>query len=242
MGLKKWPTGRNAHSEGVHGGTFLWKYGECPYLFWGMSLLVLLIVGSFYGGIVMSILKAAMWVHGNTVVLEKFVNVLGISGTYAVENIVCDVDLKNLTDQSDRFSSEIVEAINLMPHPQGSGSTFNASPNTSYWFHFGIPAPVILDNAQTLLSKVFVFYQTKGWTKVTNIHVYDGPSRVKTFDGLQLSGDFSNGIHAENQWELSPPSAIKFGLGISICVQFGPSSTDGLSIKFTSAGADFYTA
>jgi len=103
------------------------------------------------------------------------------------------------------------------------------------WFHIPIATPVILDDIRPLLIKAFVLYKAGGGTKVTNIHVYDGKTKVKAIDGLSLSGDHSGAIDASNSWVIDPPITIKYGLGISIGVSFG----DEGEILFTAAGADF---
>ena len=69
---------------------------------------------------------------------------------------------------------------------------------------------------------------------MTNIHVYDGPTKIRAFDGLALSGDHSNAIDASNNWDITPPVEVKYGLGISVGVAFG----DNGEILFTTAGAD----
>jgi len=134
----------------------------------------------------------------------------------------------------------IVEAENptSFVSRKGSGAQFGAfggaKPN---WFHIPITTPVILDGVRPQLGKVFVFYKTNGAT-ITNLHIYDGPRKVKAFDGLKLSGNHSGSIDASNSWVITPSLKILFGLGISVGVQFGIDPGD---ILFTTAGADFVT-
>jgi len=117
---------------------------------------------------------------------------------------------------------------------------FESDENKTNWFHFPMPTPVILDDIRPPLIKVFVFYKTFAWVDVTNIHLYDGPRRIKTFDGLALSGDHSGGIDASNSWVIDPPITVMYGLGISVGVRFGNrDSSTYPGILFTSAGADF---
>ncbi len=140
-------------------------------------------------------LKAAMWVHGNTVQVEKTAN-------------------------------EILR--------MGWGTTVHQNYSLN-WFHFPVTTPVILDEIRPLLTKVFVFYKAGGGTKVTNIHVYDGPTKIRAFDGLALSGNHGDTIDGANSWDIKPPVEVKYGLGISVEVAFG----DNGEILFTTAGADF---
>ncbi|MCJ7515532.1 MAG: hypothetical protein MUO89_06150 [Dehalococcoidia bacterium] len=127
---------------------------------------------------------------------------------------------------------------------RGWGTHFWGNENTANWFHIPITTPVILDDIRPPLIKVFVFYKTEGNAKITNIHVYDGRSRVKAFDGLALSGDHSGGggVDASNSWVVEPPITILYGLGISVGVEFGSQVNIDIpwpEILFTTAGADF---
>lgn len=125
---------------------------------------------------------------------------------------------------------------------RGWGTHFWGKENTTNWFHIPITTPVIIDDIRPPLVKVFVFYKTNGWAKITNVHVYDGQRKVKAFDGLALSGDHSGGIDASNSWVIDPPITILYGLGISVGVEFGPQDNIGIpwpEILFTTAGADF---
>ncbi len=125
---------------------------------------------------------------------------------------------------------------------RGWGTHFWGKENTKNWFHIPFTNPVILDDMRPQLIKVFVLYKTEGWAKITNIHVFDGPRRVKEFNGLTLSGNHSGGIDASNSWNVNPPITIASGLGISVGVEFGPKDNVDIpwpEILFTTAGADF---
>jgi len=127
---------------------------------------------------------------------------------------------------------------------RGWGTHFWGKEESYNWFHIPFTTPVIVDNIRPTLAKVFVFYKTDGWAKITNVHVYDGPRKVKTFEGLALSGDHSTAIDASNSWVINPPIQIMYGLGLSVGVEFGPVDNAGMpwpEILFTAAGADFQT-
>lgn len=86
-----------------------------------------------------------------------------------------------------------------------------------------------------------MLYATVGTTNIQSIHVYDSDVRIDTFDNLNLSGDHSSFILDNiNTWVVAPEHAMKFGLGISVLVDFGPPTKIGVpEITFFSAGADF---
>ncbi len=122
----------------------------------------------------------------------------------------------------------------------GFGAIFRS--HGAEWFHFAIPTPVIVNGARSSLKKIFVLFKTEGTTKITNVHVYDGNSKIVAFDNISLDGDHSTGIDQTNSWLVAASPQIKFGLGISINVNFGPPTKLGVpSIMFTTAGADFET-
>jgi Family of unknown function (DUF6623) len=109
------------------------------------------------------------------------------------------------------------------------------------WFQVAIPTPVIVGSIDTTLQKVFVLFRTIGTAKITSVHVWDGPTKIQAFDGLALSGDHLSQLDSDNSWNVNPVH-IKWGLGISVHVDFGPPSQVGVpEITFASAGADFVT-
>jgi len=127
----------------------------------------------------------------------------------------------------------------------GKGATFqtHTSPGTNgEWFQWAIPTPVIIDGKRASVKKVFVLYSTAGTAKIKSIHVYDSDIRIATFDNLALDGNHSAALDNKNIWDIAPVHAMKFGLGISVLVDFGPQSKVGVpGITFYSAGADFVT-
>lgn len=107
------------------------------------------------------------------------------------------------------------------------------------WFHFAVPTPVIFNGQDSTLQKVFVFYKTGLGAKITQLHIFDGSTKIQEFINLQFSGDHSKAIDGQNTW-ITNPVHIKFGLGLSILVEFGDATVSGVpEITFVSAGADF---
>jgi hypothetical protein len=107
------------------------------------------------------------------------------------------------------------------------------------WFHFAVPTPVIIGNQNSTLQKVFVLYKTGLGAKITQLHVFDGGAKIQEFLDLLLSGDHSQALDGQNSWILNPIH-VKFGLGLSVHVEFGNATANGVpEITFASAGADF---
>lgn len=128
----------------------------------------------------------------------------------------------------------------------GKGATFrtHTAPGArGEWFQWAIPTPVIIDGNRAAVQKVFVLYATEGTAQIRSIHVYDADRRIATFDDLALSGDHSRAIDGSNTWDVVPAQSMRFGLGISVLVDFGPQSPVGVpGITFYSAGADYVTS
>jgi hypothetical protein len=122
----------------------------------------------------------------------------------------------------------------------GWGADFRGKAGKFAWFHISFATPVIIDDVRPTLEKVFVFYKTTA-ADIRNVHIYDGPRKIRAFDGLSLEGDRSGGILPTNTWAITPAATLAFGLGISIGVQFhiGFDTQINTGILFTTAGADF---
>ena len=124
---------------------------------------------------------------------------------------------------------------------RGWGATFTGQVpgEPENWIHIPIPTPVILDDARLNVAKVFVLYKTN-YARITNVALWDGARPVTTIDDLDLSGDHSFEVDAQNSWTLDPPVEIQFGLGLSVRVllegllDWGPGV-----ILIATAGADF---
>jgi len=112
----------------------------------------------------------------------------------------------------------------------------------SYWFHFAIPTPVIVDNKRLRVGSVLVRFRTLN-TLITAIHVYDGENKiaVKEWSGLRTW---------DRKWssekvEVPGNPEILWGLGISILVEFPAPDIlhfehfDAQEIEFSAAGCDF---
>lgn len=123
---------------------------------------------------------------------------------------------------------------------KGWGATFRT--HGAEWFHICIPTPVILGSVDSKLKKVFVFYQTVGSSMITALHVWDGAQKIASFDGLQHAGEHYKKLDSDNTWAMPKLPHVKYGLGLSVHVDFGGPSKIGVpEILFVSAGGDFVT-
>ena len=106
--------------------------------------------------------------------------------------------------------------------------------NTSNWFHFAIPSPVIVDGKRLRIVRAMIRCRTHS-TKaiIKHVHIYDGYSRIAAHNDVNLTGD---------QWFAKYGVAHKpyvyWGLGISVGVEFRTGSTNERRMDFVSAGID----
>jgi hypothetical protein len=134
---------------------------------------------------------------------------------------------------------------------RGWGTGFVGQPGTDNWFHIPLPTPVILDDVRPQLTRVFVLYDSDVGISagdrpaLTDLHLYDGPSKVKELSLGALAGKHDAALDADNSFDVTPALTILFGLGLSVHVRFPPAYGPGVSvnyeIRFTTAGADFVT-
>ncbi len=114
----------------------------------------------------------------------------------------------------------------------GPYSLFEGKPGTSNWFHFAIPTPVIVSNKRLRLDSIILMFQTDADVTVRNVHIYDGHTKIQSYDGLSLTGS-----HIFERFDVKN-FPVRFGIGISIGVSFGKKSASH-RIAFVSAGGDF---
>ena len=61
-------------------------------------------------------------------------------------------------------------------------------PNTTNWFHFHIPTPVIVKDKRLAINSAMLRFRTgSAQAAVTNVHIFDGDGRIAAQDGLNLS-------------------------------------------------------
>jgi len=174
-------------------------------------------------------LKYAAWTHGVSAQVER-PNFL-----IAHKNSICTVD-----------SGDAWQGILR----QGDGAKFYGERDTDNWFHFALNSPVILNGERLKLSKVFVLFtcavisqnkDPKYWygTKIHSVHVWDGATRIKTFNNLELSGGYKTIKENVNQFILEPAIPVYHGINISVGVSFFGHYITYNKIKFYAAGGDF---
>jgi peptidoglycan hydrolase-like protein with peptidoglycan-binding domain len=108
-------------------------------------------------------------------------------------------------------------------------------PNTTNWFHFAIPTPVIVNNDRKVLGPCMLRFQTGGTNAVVrDVHIYDGEVRVAAHDGINLSGS-----QPFTRFGIAHGPEVLWGVGISIGVRYGAGTAAQRTIDLISAGCDF---
>lgn len=106
--------------------------------------------------------------------------------------------------------------------------------NTTNWFHFAIPTPVIVDNDRKLVGPIILRFRTGSANAVVrDVHVFDGEARIAAHNDLNLSGD-----HFFERFGVAHSPPALWGIGITIGVTFGGGSADERNMDFIAAGCD----
>ncbi|HEY0661164.1 MAG TPA: hypothetical protein VGD21_07595, partial [Lysobacter sp.] len=113
--------------------------------------------------------------------------------------------------------------------------------------------PVIINDVRMKVQRLFLLFKTGQHAAIDNIHVWDGPKRIATFDTVpgsstsaRRTGDHSGGVDAQNMITL--PSVHEVSLGLSISFTFRPVALNTSlpsvdpegTLLITAAGADFF--
>ena len=107
-------------------------------------------------------------------------------------------------------------------------------PNTTNWFHFALPTPVIQDRKRLKIVCAILRFRTfSNKAMVNHVHIYDGYSKIASHNNINLSG---------NNWfkkfGVAHKPSVRWGLGISIGVSFNAGPLSQRRMDFVSAGAD----
>lgn len=108
-------------------------------------------------------------------------------------------------------------------------------PNTTNWFHFAIPTPVIVNNVRKTFGPCMLRFSTGGAAAlVRDVHLYDGEVRVVAHNNVNLSGS-----QPFTRFGVAHAPKVLWGVGISIGVTFGGGTAANRTMDFISAGCDF---
>ena len=153
----------------------------------------------------------AMWVHGHSATIE--LNNLGRGPGE-------DVGGRPWT---------AIEGLRV-----GWGVEYRCQDNSSYWFHFAVPTPVIDDGVRARLRRVMLLFTAGTGVTLSAVHVWDGPNRVFTQDGLAIGGTNVSLINGRNSFAL-PDREVLWGIGVSVLFHFA----DPGNVTLHTAGVDF---
>lgn len=116
----------------------------------------------------------------------------------------------------------------------GFYSYITGKANTSNWFHFAIPSPVIQSGKRLKIAAAILRCRTLSKkTIIKHVHIYDGYVRIASHNNINLTGD-----HWFAKFGVAHKPNIYWGLGISVGVEFKSGSANERRIDFVSAGCD----
>ncbi|WP_209403216.1 DUF6623 family protein [Pseudozobellia sp. WGM2] len=106
--------------------------------------------------------------------------------------------------------------------------------NTTNWFHFALPTPVIKDQKRLKVVCAILRFRTFSAKAVVNhVHIYDGYTKIAAHNNLNLSGD-----NWFKKFGVAHKPSVHWGMGISIGVSFSSGTLNERRMDFVSAGCD----
>lgn len=106
--------------------------------------------------------------------------------------------------------------------------------NSSNWFHFAVPTPVIVDGSRLKIVRAMIRCRTHSASAIIkHVHIYDGYSRIAAHNDVNLTGD-----NWFAKYGVAHKPYVYWGLGISIGVEFQGGSSNDRRMDFVSAGID----
>ena len=107
--------------------------------------------------------------------------------------------------------------------------------NTSNWFHFAIPTPVIVDSSRKRVGPVILRFRTLSTRAIVrDVHIYDGWSKIASHNNVNLTGN-----HWFETFATASVPPVRWGLGVSIGVEFKDGSASQRRMDWVAAGCDF---
>lgn len=108
-------------------------------------------------------------------------------------------------------------------------------PNTTNWYHFSIPTPVIASGNRLSFVRAMLQFATGGpAAMVRDVHIYDGSARISAHNGVNLTGS-----QPFAKFGVPHKPDVFLGAGISIGVTTGAGTAAQRRIDLVSAGIDF---
>lgn len=108
-------------------------------------------------------------------------------------------------------------------------------PNTTNWYHFAIPTPVIVSNNRLAFARAMLRLVTGGGSAVVrDVHIYDGSARIAAHQAVNLTGSQPFAVFG-----VAHKPDVFWGAGISIGVRTGAGTAAARRIDLISAGIDF---
>jgi hypothetical protein len=166
-------------------------------------------------------IKFAAWVHGNNAQAEQPTVMAGHDGAGA------------------HFLFNQQTIVHL---PNGTTvAVFQGPRQGTNWFHFTPTTPAVIDGARPQLTRCFVLFDATS-ARVTQMDLFDGATRVAQIPNPGPQAGHNLDLTDDSQLFVPPqPITIRFGLGISVKVDFffDTSTQQNCRIWFGAAGADF---
>ena len=120
----------------------------------------------------------------------------------------------------------------LAPRRSGWGTLVYQKENTTNWFHFAIPTPVIIDNQEAELRFIRLRAEINENARIETIH-FRHDNRIIYSQEVNITN------RSVDETFQSPRTVIRRGLALCIHISFLPGDTRGMVI-FKGAGGAFF--
>lgn len=117
------------------------------------------------------------------------------------------------------------------PRRSGWGTLVHQKENTTNWFHFAIPTPVIIDNQEAELRFIRLRAEINENARIDTIH-FRHDNRIIYSQEVNITN------RSVDETFQSPRTVIRRGLALCIHISFLPGDTRGMVI-FKGAGGAF---
>lgn len=115
----------------------------------------------------------------------------------------------------------------------GWGVVYRGERN-DYWVHFAVPTPAVTDGVRARLRRVMLLFTADAGVTLEAVHVWDGPDRAFTRDGLSVGGENVSLADGRNAFAI-PGHDVRWGIGVSAMFHFA----DAGDVTLHCAGVEF---
>jgi hypothetical protein len=101
------------------------------------------------------------------------------------------------------------------------------------WVHIAVPTPVIVDEAHLNIDSVLVRFSTGTSARITNVHVWDGDTKI-----LSKEDENASGAVQVKKYEIPNKPQVFWGVEISLYIKFADTGSQAW-VSVVAGGGEF---